>query len=100
MISGGGSALVTAPYQGITIEDIQSLTSLLLASGARIDEINVIRRAVDRIKGGGLSRATKADVISLILSDVVVNPLEAIASGPTYPNPTTHEDALVILRKY
>lgn len=100
LISGGGSALVTAPYEGIALKDIQSLTSLLLASGARIDEINVIRRAVDRVKGGGLARATKARVISLILSDVIGNPLEAIASGPTYPNPTTNYDALAILKKY
>ncbi|HUG33520.1 MAG TPA: glycerate kinase [Anaerolineales bacterium] len=100
LISGGGSALVTAPCEGITLDDIQTLTSLLLASGARIDEINTIRRAVDRVKGGGLVRATMARVISLILSDVIGNPLEAIASGPTNPNPTTNKDALAILRKY
>ena len=100
LISGGGSALVTAPRAGITLQDLQALTSLLLASGARIDEINTIRRAVDRVKGGGLLSATKAQVINLILSDVIRNPLEAIASGPTYPNPTTNEDALAVLRKY
>jgi len=100
LISGGGSALVTAPYEGITLEDMQSLTSLLLSCGARIDEINTLRRQLDRIKGGGLSRATKAKVISLILSDVIGNPLEAIASGPTCPNPTTNADALAILKKY
>jgi len=100
LISGGGSALVTAPYAGITLEDLQVLTSLLLACGARIDEINTIRRHLDRVKGGGLARATKAKVISLILSDVIGNPLEAIASGPTYPNPTTNKDALMILEKY
>jgi glycerate 2-kinase len=100
LISGGGSALVTAPYAGITLEDMQALTSLLLSCGARIDEINTIRRHLDRVKGGGLARATKAKVISLILSDVIGNPLEAIASGPTYPNPTTNADALKILQKY
>jgi glycerate 2-kinase len=100
LISGGGSALVTAPYEGITLEDLQSLTSLLLSCGARIDEINTIRRSLDRVKGGGLARATKAKVISLILSDVIGNPLEAIASGPTFPNPTTNADASNILRKY
>jgi len=100
LISGGGSALVTAPYEGITIEDLQTLTSLLLASGAAIEEINTLRRQLDRVKGGGLARATKANVISLILSDVIGNPLEAIASGPTYPNPTTSEDALAVLKKY
>ena len=100
LISGGGSALMTAPHDGISLEDMQRLTSLLLASGARIDEINILRRQLDRVKGGGLARATKANVISLILSDVIGNPLEAIASGPTYPNPTTNEDALAVLKKY
>ena len=100
LISGGGSALVTAPQEGITLEDIQVLTSLLLSCGARIDEINTLRRQLDRIKGGGLARATRAKVISLILSDVIGNPLEAIASGPTSPNPTTSTDALAILKKY
>jgi hydroxypyruvate reductase len=98
LISGGGSALVTAPY--IALEDLQTLTSLLLASGARIDEINTLRRHLDRIKGGGLARATKARIISLILSDVIGSPLEAIASGPTAPDPTTKNDALQILEKY
>ena len=98
LISGGGSALVTAPY--VPLEDLQNLTSLLLASGAPIDEINTLRRQLDRVKGGGLARATKAKIISLILSDVIGNRLEAIASGPTVPDPTTREDALVILKKY
>ena len=98
LISGGGSALVTAPY--VPLEDLQTLTSLLLASGARIDEINTLRRQLDRIKGGGLARATKAKIINLILSDVIGNPLEAIASGPTVPDQTTREDAIAILKKY
>jgi glycerate 2-kinase len=98
LISGGGSALVTAPY--MPLQDFQTLTSLLLSSGARIDEINTLRRQLDRIKGGGLARATKAKIISLILSDVIGNPLEAIASGPTAPDPTTREDAIAVLKKY
>jgi hydroxypyruvate reductase len=98
LISGGGSALVTAP--DVPLEDLQTLTSLLLSSGARIDEINTLRRQLDRIKGGGLARATGAKIVSLILSDVIGNPLEAIASGPTAPDPTTKEDALRILKKY
>jgi hydroxypyruvate reductase len=98
LISGGGSALVTAPF--VPLEDLQALTSLLLSSGARIDEINMLRRQLDRLKGGGLARATKAKIISLILSDVIGSPLEAIASGPTAPDPTTREDALKILEKY
>ena len=98
LISGGGSALMTAPI--ISLEAMQALTSALLASGARIDEINTLRRHLDRVKGGGIARATKARVLSLILSDVVGSPLEAIASGPTAPDPTTKEDALAVLEKY
>lgn len=89
---------MTAPL--IPLEDLQTLTSMLLSSGASINEINTIRRHLDHIKGGGLVRATKAIVISLILSDVIGNPLEAIASGPTAPDPTTREDALFILEKH
>jgi hydroxypyruvate reductase len=98
LISGGGSALVTAPY--VPLEDLQTLTSLLLSSGAPIDEINVLRRQLDRVKGGGLARATRGKIVSLILSDVIGTPLEAIASGPTAPDPTTRKDSLSILRKY
>lgn len=100
LISGGGSALVTAPHKGVTLDDMQSLTRELLACGARIEEINTLRRQLDRIKGGGLARATKAKIVSLILSDVIGNPLEAIASGPTVPDPTTREDAMAVLKKY
>ena len=83
LISGGGSALVTAPRENVSLEEIQSRTSSLLASGATINEINNLRRQLDRIKGGGLARGTKAQVISLILSDVIGNSLETIASGLT-----------------
>ena len=101
LISGGGSALMTAPVEGVTLADLKLLTSLLLGSGARIDEINILRRALDRVKGGGLaSAAYPAQIATLILSDVVDSPLEAIASGPTAPNPTTQADALSILEKY
>jgi len=101
LISGGGSSLITAPVDGVSLSDIEKLTSLLLGSGARIDEINTLRRALDRIKGGGLAkRAFPARVATLILSDVVNSPLEAIASGPTVPNPTNNKDALAILKKY
>ena len=98
LISGGGSALVTAPL--IPLDDLQALTSLLLGSGAPIDEINILRRQLDRVKGGGVARATKAKMISLILSDVIGNPLETIASGPTVPDPTTREEAVAVLHKY
>jgi glycerate 2-kinase len=100
LISGGGSALVTAPVDGLTLDDLQALTQELLACGARIDEINTLRRRLDRVKGGGLAAATQASLVSLILSDVVGNPLEAIASGPTAPDPTTRSDAMAVIEKY
>jgi len=98
LISGGGSALMTAPT--VPLDDMQTLTSALLACGARIDEINTLRRHLDKVKGGGIVKGTQARVLSLILSDVVGSPLEAIASGPTAPDPTTREDAIRILEKY
>ena len=98
LISGGGSALMTAPT--VPLEDMQTLTSALLACGARIDEINTLRRHLDRVKGGGIAKATQARTLSLILSDVVGNPLEAIASGPTAPDQTTKDDALAVIEKY
>jgi hydroxypyruvate reductase len=101
LISGGGSALMTAPR--IPLEDLQSLTSALLACGARIDEINILRRHLDRLKGGGLANlavSRGASVLSLILSDVVGDSLEAIASGPTAPDPTSCADALAVINKY
>lgn len=101
LISGGGSALVTLPYPGITLKEIRELTFRLLACGAPIDEINILRRSLDQIKGGGLAQhASPAQLISLILSDVIGDNLEAIASGPTVPNPTSNMDALEILKKY
>ena len=101
LISGGGSALMAAPVQGVSLADIQALTTLLLGCGARIDEINALRRRIDQLKGGGVARlASPARVISLILSDVVGNPLEVIASGPTAPDPSSRADVLGILDKY
>ncbi|MDD2922049.1 MAG: DUF4147 domain-containing protein [Anaerolineales bacterium] len=92
LISGGGSALMTAPV--IPLNELQRLTSALLANGARIDQINILRRHLDLLKGGGLAQAANgAKIISLILSDVVGDSLEAIASGPTAPDPTTIADA-------
>ncbi len=100
LISGGGSALASLPQEGIALAELQGLTASLLACGAAIDEVNAIRRQFDRLKGGGLARATKGRVLSLILSDVPGDPLEAIASGPTAPNPTTRRRVLEILREY
>jgi glycerate 2-kinase len=101
LISGGGSSLMVAPR--IPLSDLQSLTSSLLACGARIDEINILRRHLDRLKGGGLAQSAAsrgAQIISLLLSDVVDDSLQTIASGPTAPDPTTCADAVSIIRKY
>ncbi|MEW5829705.1 MAG: DUF4147 domain-containing protein, partial [Chloroflexota bacterium] len=99
LISGGGSALMAAPL--IPLAALQSLTASLLACGARIDEINTLRRHLDSLKGGGLARAANgARIVSLILSDVVGDQIEAIASGPTAPDPSTREDAIAIIHKY
>ena len=101
LISGGSSALVTAPLDGLPLEDLQVLTSTLLASGARIEEVNSLRRRLDRLKGGGLVRLSNgATIASLILSDVIGNSLEAIASGPTAPDPTSKRAVLALLDKY
>ncbi len=101
LISGGGSALMTAPAEGISLADLQTLTNLLLACGASIEEINTLRKHLDEVKGGGLARAAgKADLLALILSDVVGDPLDVIASGPTVADPTTFADGLMILQRY
>ena len=101
LLSGGGSALMTLPVEGVEMADLQALTASLLVCGASIAEINTLRRHLDRLKGGGLARlASQAHVVSLILSDVVGDPLEAIASGPTAPDPTTCADALRIIAFY
>lgn len=99
LISGGGSALMTLPV--IPLEELQALTKSLLASGASIDEINTIRRHLDLLKGGGLAKhANGAQIISLILSDVVGDSIQAIASGPTAPDESTIEASISILKKY
>jgi glycerate 2-kinase len=101
LISGGGSALMTLPTSGISLADLQALTQVLLGCGATINEINTIRKHVSQLKGGQLAQlASPAKVASLILSDVVGDPLEVIASGPTVPDPTTFDDAWSILVRY
>jgi len=101
LISGGGSALLPSPVEGVTLEEKQKLTGLLLACGATIKEINAVRKHLSRIKGGRLAQvAFPAKVLALILSDVVGDPLDAIASGPTAPDPTTFTTAFEILRSY
>jgi len=101
VISGGGSALLTSPVEGILLEDLQQTTDALLRSGASINEINVVRKHLDAVKGGGLARlAAPARVITLVLSDVVGNPLDAIASGPTVPDTSTWAEAAAVLDRY
>jgi len=101
LISGGGSALLVSPVEGLSLDDLQSLTSALLASGATINEINTIRKHLSQVKGGNLARlAAPAHMATLILSDVVGDTLDVIASGPTVPDPTTFEEAHDILRRY
>jgi hydroxypyruvate reductase len=98
LVSGGGSALLEAPRQGVTLVELQRVTHALQRSGADIVELNTVRRALSRIKGGGLARAAgSAHVATLALSDVVGDPLGAIASGPTVPSDTGPEDALAVL---
>ena len=101
LISGGGSALWPAPSGGISLAEKQRMTGLLIDCGARIDEINVIRKHLSAVKGGQLARlAAPARLITLVLSDVVGDRLDAIASGPTVADPTTFRDCMNILTHY
>ena len=95
-----GSALTPAPVPGVRLEEKQALTGLLLGAGATIDELNAVRKHVSLFKGGQLARAASpASVLTLILSDVIGDPLDVIASGPTAPDPTTFTDALGVLSR-
>lgn len=101
LISGGGSALLTLPVPGVSLADLQQLTSALLACGATIHELNTLRKHLDQLKGGGMARrAVPATLVTLILSDVVGNPLDIIASGPTVPDSSTFSDAWALLERY
>ena len=87
LISGGGSALMPAPVEGITLADKLAVTRHLSAAGANIEQLNTVRKQLSRIKGGGLLRACRAGrLVSLIISDVLGDPLDVIASGPTVPD--------------
>ncbi len=100
LISGGGSALVVAPREELSLTDIQVLTESMLANGATIDEINVLRCQLDLLKGGGLAAATKGKLLSLILSDVIGDHLDVIASGLTVPSQRSVEQIRGISKKY
>ncbi len=101
LLSGGGSALLVAPAPGLSLADLQAMTDALLASGADIREINCLRKHCSAVKGGQLARAVApATLLTLVLSDVVGSPLDAIASGPTVPDGTTWADAWAIVERY
>lgn len=101
LISGGGSALMVLPVPGVSLADKRRLTDALLRSGATINEINAVRKHLSQVKGGNLARlAYPAEIITLILSDVLGNPLDVIASGPTVPDTSTFADAWKVLEKY
>jgi hydroxypyruvate reductase/glycerate 2-kinase len=100
LISGGGSALLPAPVDGVSLEDKQAITRLLHRSGATIAEMNCVRKHLSKIKGGGLAAIARRPMYSLIISDVVGDRLDVIASGPTAPDPTTFADALAVLDKF
>jgi len=101
LVSGGGSALATLPPEGVALEDVRATTDLLLRAGADIGSLNSVRKHVDLLKGGRLARlAAPAQVTALVLSDVVGDPLDVIASGPVSPDPTTFADALATLARF
>ncbi len=103
LLSGGGSALLPAPVEGVTLEDKQRVTALLHACGATIDQMNCVRKHLSRFKGGRLAQAfaeRRCPLYSLVVSDVIGDPLDVIASGPTAADPTTFTDALAVLDGY
>lgn len=101
LISGGGSALLVSPYEGITLDEKQKITELLLNAGADIYELNTVRKHLSKVKGGRLAEiAYPVKVISQILSDVIGDRLDVIASGPTAPDKTTYNHAIKVLEKY
>jgi hydroxypyruvate reductase len=101
LISGGASALLELPVPGVTLDDLKATTQALLRSGATVVELNIVRKRISQIKGGGLARlAAPARLAGLILSDVVGDPLESIGSGPTVPDPTPPDEALAVLERY
>jgi hydroxypyruvate reductase len=101
LISGGGSALMALPAEGVSLEEKQAVNKALLKSGATISEMNCVRKHLSAIKGGRLARAAQpAKLVALMISDVPNDDLSVIASGPTAPDPTSREDALAVIAKY
>ena len=100
LVSGGGSSLLSLPVEAVPIADLKAVTRGLLASGAPIQEMNVVRKHLSRIQGGRLAQATRARVLALVVSDVAGDDLSAIASGPCAPDPSTYRDAIDILARW
>lgn len=101
LVSGGGSALFELPFEGISLEDLRKVNELLLKSGADIVEMNTVRKHISKVKGGRFAQAVyPAFIYSLILSDVLGDRLDSIASGPAYPDETTYNDALRVIDRY
>ena len=101
LISGGGSALLVSPYNGITLNEKQKITELLLKAGADIYELNTVRKHISQVKGGRIAEiAYPSKIISLILSDVISDRLDVIASGPTSPDNSTFNHAIAVIEKY
>lgn len=101
LVSGGGSALLEAPRPGVSLDDLLVVTRHLARSGATIEELNTVRTLLSEVKGGGLLRqAKRGELISLIVSDIISDPLPLIASGPCVPSPATARDAVAVLAKY
>lgn len=100
LISGGGSALLPAPIDGVSLSEKQEITKFLSGAGANIEQLNTVRKQLSRFKGHGLAMACRAgNLVSLIISDVLGDPLDVIASGPTVPNSTTAAHALAVLKE-
>jgi glycerate 2-kinase len=101
LISGGGSALLCCPYEGVSLAEKQVVTELLLKAGANIQEFNTVRKHISAVKGGRLAEiAYPAKMVSLILSDVIGDSPDVIASGPTSPDTSTYADAMKVIQKY
>jgi len=100
LVSGGGSSLLSLPVDSVSMADLKKVTSSLLRSGAPITDMNIVRKHLSRIQGGRLAVASKAPVLTLIISDVTGDDPSAIASGPTCPDPSTYQDALDVLTRF
>ena len=100
LVSGGGSSLLTLPAEGISIDDIKTITKQLLTSGTPIQEMNIVRKHLSAIQGGRLAAACRAPVTALVISDVTGDDPTHIASGPCAPDTSTYQDALDVIARH